>query len=65
MWLGEIDYSQGFMSQKSIGVRQLLPFEKVDPGRIEPFDHYKELAKQHLVATVEGYRKYSKSYVDH
>jgi hypothetical protein len=42
-----------------------MPFEKVEPEKIKSFDDYKDLAKQHLVATVEGYKKYSKSYVDH
>ena len=42
-----------------------MPFEKVEPGKIKSFEEYKELAKQQLVYTVEGYKKYSKSYVDH
>ena len=30
VWLGEIDYSQGFMGARQIGVRNKMPFENTD-----------------------------------
>ena len=63
IWLGEIDYSQGFMGTRQIGVRSKLPFElaKNMPG----LSHFIEEAKNHLVTTVESYKvSFGKSVVD-
>ena len=30
MWLGEIDYSLGFMGTRQIGVRSKMPFESTE-----------------------------------
>lgn len=63
VWLGEIDYSQGFMGTRQIGVRSKLPFEitKAMPS----LSHFIEEAKQQLVTTVESYKvSFGKSVVD-
>ena len=53
-WLGQIDYSQGYFSQKAIAGREQAPCskttEKVD------FAHYLDLAKKHLLDTIRGYK---------
>lgn len=63
VWLGEIDYSTGMMGTKSTTVRKVLPFE-LTKERLA-FKDYLELAKEHLVKTVENYKSaFGKSGVD-
>ena len=65
IWLGEIDYSQGFMGYKQIGIRQNLPFSKVAPEEINSYADYMALAHDHLLKTVSQYKtEYGKSLVD-
>ena len=47
VWLGEIDYSQGFMGRRDIGFRSKMPFETTESmGNLQDF---LEQAKDHLV----------------
>jgi hypothetical protein len=68
-WLGEIDYSSGkmkYLKSTDETVRSHLPFYiNKDRKGMHPLSHYTELAKQHLVEAVIGYKSiYGKSNVD-
>jgi len=65
LWLGEIDYSQGFMSSLSVAaVRQELPFRQT-PAQTVDFSHFISKANEHLVSVVDNYKTaFGKSYVD-
>ena len=63
MWLGEIDYSSGQMGTKTISVRGKMPFETT--SNVLSLNAYFELAKDHLVSTVDSYKMaFGKSFVD-
>lgn len=63
VWLGEIDYSQGKMGARSIGVRSKMPFETTE--NVSSLADYFEQAKEHLLQTIETHKlAFGKSFVD-